>query len=124
MRNKEEVLKTIQMENYIWIVYLILIGLSFLANKEEVKYFLYGDKIAKKNYRTLLIIVFSIAVVIYYYFFKSGLAEYKNIKIDDTCSKKFFETINFIATILVLISGIIFLFIAIFDEHVETEIAF
>lgn len=32
MRNKEEVLKTIQMENYIWIVYLILIGLSFLAN--------------------------------------------------------------------------------------------
>lgn len=89
MRNKEEVLKTIQMENYIWIVYLILIGLSFLANDEEVKYFLYGDKIAKKNYRTLLIIVFSIAVVIYYYFFKSGLAEYKNIKIDDTCSKKF-----------------------------------
>lgn len=32
MRNKEEVLKTIQMENYIWIGYLILIGLSFLAN--------------------------------------------------------------------------------------------
>lgn len=32
MRNKEGVLKTIQMENYIWIVYLILIGLSFLAN--------------------------------------------------------------------------------------------
>ncbi len=112
------------MENYIWIVYLILIGLSFLANKEEVKYFLYGDKIAKKNYRTLLIIVFSVAVVIYYYFFKLGLVEYKNIKIDDTCSKKFFETINFIATFLILISGIIFLFIAIFDEHVETEIAF
>lgn len=124
MRNKEEVLRTIQMENYIWIVYLILIGLSFLANKEEVKYFLYGDKIAKKNYRTLLIIVFSVAVVIYYYFFKLGLVEYKNIKIDDTCSKKFFETINFIATFLILISGIIFLFIAIFDEHVETEIAF
>lgn len=124
MRNKEEVLRTIQMENYIWIVYLILIGLSFLANKEEVKYFLYGDKIAKKNYRTLLIIVFSVAVVIYYYFFKLGLVEYKNIKIDDTCSKKFFEAINFIATFLILISGIIFLFIAIFDEHVETEIAF
>lgn len=32
MRNKEEVLKTIQLGNYIWIVYLILIGLSFLAN--------------------------------------------------------------------------------------------
>lgn len=32
MRNKEEVLKTIQMENYIWIGYLILIWLSFLAN--------------------------------------------------------------------------------------------
>ena len=39
-------------------------------------------------------------------------------------SKQGFETINFIAAILVLISGIIFLFIAIFDEHVETEIAF
>lgn len=124
MRNKEEVLKTIQTENYIWIVYLVLIGLSFLANKEEVKYFLYDDLNAKKNYRTLLIIIFSIALIIYYYFFKSGLEEYRNIKPNDTSSKKFFETINFIATVLVLISGIIFLFIAIFDEHVETEITF
>ena len=37
MRNKEEVLKTIQIGNYIWIVYLILIGLSFFGKRLRSK---------------------------------------------------------------------------------------
>ena len=73
---------------------------------------------SKSNYRKLIIIIFSIALGIYYYFFVSGYKTYKSLSPYDTESKKFFETINFIANIL------IFLFIAMFGEELETEIAF
>lgn len=124
MENKEEILRTIEIENYIWIIYLVIIFLSFIANKEEVNYFINNDMQSKSNYRKLIIIIFSIALGIYYYFFVSGYKTYKNLSPYDTENKKFFETINFIANILILISGVIFLFIAIFDEELETEIAF
>jgi hypothetical protein len=124
MENKEEMLRTIEIENYIWVIYLVIIFLSFIANKEEVNYFINNDMQSKSNYRKLIIIIFSIALGIYYYFFVSGYKTYKNLSPYDTESKKFFETINFIANILILISGVIFLFIAIFDEELETEIAF
>ena len=124
MKNKEEILRTIEIENYIWIIYLVIIFLSFMANKEEVNYFINNDMQSKSNYRKLIIIIFSIVLGIYYYFFVSGYKTYKSLSPYDTESKKFFETINFIANILILISGAIFLFIAIFGEKLETEIAF
>ena len=124
MKNKEEILRTIEIENYIWIIYLVIIFLSFIANKEEVNYFINNDMQSKSNYRKLIIIIFSIVLGIYYYFFISGYETYKKLSPYDTESKKFFETINFIANILILISGVIFLIIAIFDEKLETEIAF
>lgn len=124
MENKEEILRTIEIENYIWVIYLVIIFLSFIANKEEVNYFINNDMQSKSNYRKLIIIIFSIALGIYYYFFISGYETYKKLSPYDTESKKFFETINFIANILILISGVIFLIIAIFDEKLETEIAF
>lgn len=124
MKNKEEILRTIEIENYIWIIYLVIIFLSFMANKEEVNYFINNDMQSKSNYRKLIIIIFSIVLGIYYYFFVSGYKTYKSLSPYDTESKKFFETINFIANILILISGVIFLFIAIFDKELETEIAF
>lgn len=124
MKNKEEILRTIEIENYIWIIYLVIIFLSFMANKEEVNYFINNDMQSKSNYRKLIIIIFSIVLGIYYYFFVSGYKTYKSLSPYDTESKKFFETINFIANILILISCIIFLFIAIFDKELETEIVF
>lgn len=103
---------------------MVLIITSYWANNEEAKYFLFNDMIAKSKYRGALIFIFSVACVIYYYFFQSSYKSYKGLTKYDSDSKIFFETINFIGAVLVLIAGIIFLFIAIFDEHIETEIAF
>lgn len=124
MRNKEEILKSIQDEYYIWIIYLIIIGISFWANGQEEKYFLEGNLEAKDNYRKAIILIFSITLIIYYYFFISSYNTYKNLKAYDTENKKTFESLNLIATTLILIAGIIFLFIAISNEEIETELAF
>ncbi len=124
MENKSEILKEIEIENYIWIVYLGLIIFSFWSNNEERKYIIFGDISAKENYRNSLIIIFSIATIIYFYFFYSSYVSYKNLSKSDTESKKYFTIINLIATTLFLIAGILFLFIAIEDKELETEISF
>lgn len=124
MENKNEILREIEIENYVWIVYLGLIIASFWSNNEEKKYILFGDEKAKNNYRVSLIFIFSVALIIYYYFFSSSYDSYKNLATYDTDSKKFFTIINLIGSTLVLIAGIIFLFIAICDEELETEISF
>lgn len=124
MENKSEILKEIEIENYIWIVYLGLIIFSFWSNIEERKYIIFGDISAKENYRNSLIIIFSIATIIFFYFFYSSYVSYKNLSKSDTESKKYFTIINLIATTLFLIAGILFLFIAIEDKELETEISF
>ena len=77
-----------------------------MENKEEVNYFINNDMQSKSNYKKLIIIIFSIPLGIYYYFIVSGYKTYKSLSPYDTESKNFFETINFIANILILMSGI------------------
>lgn len=49
----------IEIENYIWIVYLVLIITSYWANNEEAKYFLFNDMRAKSKYRGFDFYIFS-----------------------------------------------------------------
>lgn len=122
--NNQEILKKIQTEEYIWIVYLVIIGLSFYANNIEKKYYQYNDLKAKEKYRRLSILIFTIALVVYIYFFQDSYRDVKNLKPWDSYSKRFFNNANLTASTLILIAGVILLFVAIFDTDLETELAF
>ena len=124
MDNNLKILKTIDTENNIWIIYFILIGLSFWANSYEKKYYIYNDLKSKEKYRQINTLVFSIALVVYNYFFTSNYNDYKNLKQSDSSRKKFLNEINYLASLLILVAGTIFLFISIFDTDLDTEIAF
>ncbi len=117
-------LQEIEIENFVWIIYLILIVLSFYGNSLEKKYFLNQNLSTKEQYRKITIFIFSIALIIYFYFFKDSWDAWKNLTYFDTEKKKNFTTLNFFASSLILIAGIIFLYIAISDTELETEIAF
>jgi len=122
--NNQKILKTIQEENFIWIIYLVLIALCLYANGFEKKYYVKNDLYSKENYRKINILVFSIAVVIYYYFFIGSYKAVKNLKYFDSPQKKFLNEMNLLASTLILIAGSILLFIAIVDTNLDTEIAF
>ena len=119
MDEKSEILKKIQIEEYIWIVYLIIIGLSFYSNKVEREYYVYNDLRAKEKYRQLNILIFSIALIIYIYFFNDSYNDVKRLKASDPYNKA-----SFLASSLILIAGVILLFIALEDVELETELAF
>lgn len=124
MNNKLDRLEDIKKENIVWIIYIGIIILSYYANSKEKKYILYNDEKSKKEYQNLMIIIFSILLVIYYYFTKDSYDDLKNINIFDTEKKKNLLYLSFVGSLLILISGVIFLIIAIVDDEIDTEIAF
>jgi uncharacterized membrane protein len=120
----EKRLEKIKIEDIIWILYLIIIILSFIANSIERNYFIKNDIKDKKTYQNLMIFIFTILCIVYAYFTYDNYKDIKELKSYDSDTKIEFTYISFIATLLVLISGLLFLYIAINDENIETEIAF
>lgn len=121
---KIEKLKQIKDENLIWLIYIFLIFLCFYSNKYEKNYILFENNHDKKRYKELTILIFSIALIIYLYFFYDSYKGIKKLKATDSQKKKDLSNLNLLGSTLILISGLIFLYIAITDTDLEVEVAF
>lgn len=117
-------LRQLNIEDFIWLVYIVIILLSWFSNNLERKYFIYNDHVSKEKYRKIIILIFSILIVVYLYFFKDSYDDLKNISSFDSDKKKELTTLSFIGSLLIVISGFIFLCIAIMDEELNVELAF
>lgn len=126
MLNSEvkEKLRQIKIENYIWIIYIIIIGISYYSNYLEKDYFVNNNIESKKKYRETLIIIFSILLIIYLYFTVDAYKSVLSLKENDSKEKKDLVTMSFIGSLLILISGIIFLYVAYKDYNLDVELAF
>lgn len=124
MNNTKEIINEIETENFIWIIYFLIIGLSFLANSFEKDYYINNNLESKDIYRMINIFIFSVVLIVYLYFFKGNFKVINELSIFDSYKKKRFNELNFIASALIVIAGVIFLYIAIYDENLDTEIAF
>lgn len=117
-------LKQLKTEKLIWIIYIGIIIMSFYSNQLEKKYFIYNDYESKKKYQNTLIIIFSILIIVYITFLKSAVDDVRNLKPYDTEKKKNLTYLSLIGSLLIAISGFIFLYIAIMDEEIDVELAF
>ena len=71
-----------------------------------------------------MITIFSILIIVYLYFLYDSFKSFKNINPNDYCDKNKLINLSFIASFLIFISGLIFLYIAIKDEELNVELAF
>lgn len=124
IEDRLEKLNEIKEENFIWIIYIGIIILSYYANFKEVNYLLFNDEKSRQDYQNIMILIFTILVIIYYHFTKQSYNNFKNLNITDSEKKKILTYASFIGTLLVLISGIIFLSIVVLDENIDVEIVF
>lgn len=124
MDDKLNRIKQIDKENIIWIIYIGIIILSWYSNSKEKKYILYNDLESKKEYQNTIIFIFLVLVVIYYYFVKDGYEDVEKLKESDSNKKKDLTYLSFTGQMLILISGIIFLYIALVDDDIDVELAF
>lgn len=119
-----ERIKQLNIEDFIWIIYIGIIGLSFISNHYERYYFLYGNNKDKNKYRKITITIFSILIVVYLYFLKDSVDSLKNISFNTNKKISRLTYLSFIASLLIAISGFIYLYIAFTDEDLNVEIAF
>lgn len=119
-----EKLKELKAEEIVWIIYIGIIILSFYSNDLERKYFINNDLESRKKYTDLMIIIFTILLIVYMYFAKSSLDDIKNLNMNDSMNKKKLTYLSFAGSFLILISGIIFLYIAFQNENLDVELAF
>lgn len=124
MNDKFDRLEDIKIENFVWLIYIGIILLSYYANYKEKNFILYGDEKSRKEYQNLLILIFTILLFIYYYFAKDSYDDLKALTPFDSNKKVYLHSASFIGSLLILISGIIFLGIAILDEEIDVELAF
>ena len=117
-------LKQLRIEDWIWLIYIGIIFISWYANYLERKYFIYDDLKSKEKYRKIMILIFSILVIVYLYFVKDSFNDFKNIAPNDTKKKRNLSFLSFLGSFLILVSGIIFLYIAFMDEEIDIELAF
>ena len=117
-------LKQLKIEDFIWFIYIFIIFLSWYSNSLERKYFIYNDLESKEKYRKIMIFIFSILVIVYLYFLKDSYNDLQSLNFDDSNKKKKLIYLSFIASLLIAVSGFIFLYIAVNDEDLNVELAF
>ena len=114
----------LNVEDFIWIIYLLIIIMSYYANYLERNYYLTNNKYNRDRYRKVMIIIFSILIVVYVYFLKNSVEDLNNLEPTDSLKKKRLVTLSFFASLFIAGSGFIFLYIAIVDEELNVELAF
>jgi len=125
--NYEEInerINKINIENFVWLIYIGIICLNWYANKVEKEYFINNNLKSRNEYRKLMLLIFIILNIIYFYFFIDSYNELKKIKPTDSEQKKNLVFLSFIGSLLIFISGLIFIYIIIKDESIDVEIAF
>lgn len=115
-------LKQIEIENKIWLLYLILIGLSFYANSLEKDYFITKNETSKIKYRMTNITIFTALLFVYAYFEKDAIESF--FTKEKSITRQTYDTLILVASTAILISGFIFLYILLQDKNIEEEIAF
>ena len=91
MNRKLDRLQDIRIENYIWVIYIIIIFISWYANSKEKKFILYNDEVSRREYQNLLVLIFSILLIIYYYFTKSSYDDLNELTINDSNKKIYYD---------------------------------
>lgn len=117
-------LKQLRIEEFVWIIYIGIIILSFYSNNLERKYFVCNDLESREKYRKTMILIFSVLVIVYLYFLNDSYNDLRSIKSKDSEDKKNLLYLSFLGSLFIAASGFIFLYIAIKDEELNVEIAF
>lgn len=116
-------LNSLKIEDFCWIILMILILLSFYSNNIERDYLISKNTIKKEQYRLLTIFIFIIAELIYLYYAYDSYNTLKKIKPNDKKQTKENAKLNYISSILIVIAGIIIIYIAITDTELDIELA-
>lgn len=125
MNDLEEMLNELQVEDFIWIIYIFLSIFALISNHFERQYDITRNKNDKKTFRTINTTIFTITFFIYIYFVYLNIKNLKGLDPKSSPRRILTANTNFIAAALFLIGGTIYLLTSIFgDSEEETLLNF
>ena len=115
-------IKEIEFEDMVFVIFIVIIIMSYIANDYEKKFFIYRDEYDKKIYYYLQIIIFLIVVAINIYYVWSSYQDVRSLSESDSYNRKKYANMNLVAGLFALVATSIILYIAITDKDIEAEI--
>ena len=112
-------MQEIEIENFIIVIYSILLLIYLYANTIEVEYLKYQNKADKEKYRLLLYIVFGITFIIALYYTIVGI---NNLKEPSNKEMHKLKELSVTANVLIVFATIIYLYIIYKDEDLILEV--
>ena len=121
---KRQTIKRIDIESFIWIIYIFLVCFNLYSNYLEKLYLKTNQPFYKKKFKSINKVVLTVILLIYVYFVyvayqdETSLTRYKT----NNKKKKFYTDLIFIASILFLIGGAISLYVASKSDIIDEEL--
>lgn len=110
MNNTDDYLNRLKLEDYIFIIFIVVSILNIYGNNLLKKTHIYNDNKYKKNADEIFLIVIIVTTILYVYFFKRNYNVYKKTK-----SNKLI--IKVIGSFLILVGSICLLIFQISDSN-------
>lgn len=114
--NINELIKKIEIEDYIWIINFFIIIFALISNQYEKEYIINKNKRYKKVYKNINICIFIILFIIYSYFAYGRLKTVNKEKNIPLNKEILIDEANLIASILILLGSFIYLIDEIIDN--------
>lgn len=106
-------LQRLNNEDMIWVVYLFIAIAAIISDKFERDFILSKNTIAHKKFRTINVVVLTVALFIYIYFVFLNYEDVATLKKEVTKKEVILSHASLIAALLFLVGGIITLFVEI-----------
>lgn len=121
MVNLSQTLRELEIEDFIWIIYAFIVIGALASDYFERQWLINKDTNARKTFKTINIIIFIVTFIIYFYFVTLTYKRLKEQNPNLTMKDMFLKEANFIAALLFLIGGGIYLFTEIASDTVLTS---
>ena len=116
-----ETLKRINIEDYIWIIYLFLVGYNLYSNYLEKKFLISKDKYLYNKFHSINTTVSFIALIIFIYFLIIAYEDLNKLNINSKEDENKFKTLTFIASLLFVIGSAISLYVVAKSPDLDNE---
>ena len=116
-----ETLKRINIEDYIWIIYLFLVGYNLYSNYLEKKFLISKDKYLYNKFHSINTTVSFIALIIFIYFLIIAYEDLNKLNINSKEDEKKFKTLKKIDSLLFVIGKAISLYVVAKSPDLDNE---
>ena len=122
MKEIKEQLIELQIEDFIWIIFIFVSIAAIISDNYESKWLLNHDQKAHNSYKKINIILLIISFVVYLYFLLLSYKRYKKLHATGSIKDMFFSDIDLVAASLFLIGGLLNIYITLNTDVLDGDL--